>query len=236
MVAERFLTVDTATPSSSVAIFRGDRLEGEIVLNISRHHTETLMGSVEHLLKSLSLTIRDMDFFSVVLGPGSFTGLRVGVATIKGLALATGRPAVGVSALRMLAMQLPFCRLPVCTLVDARKKEVYAGLFDCTKDLPELLHEEVVRPPEKVVAELDGETLFIGSGAEVYRDRIGEIMGERARFVPAAMHCPRASHAAVLAWHDFQQGKTIPLEKLSPHYIRPSEAEIMWGKKRTKFD
>ena len=218
-----------------MAIFRGDRLEGEIVLNISRHHTETLMGSVEHLLKGLSLTIQEMDFFAVVLGPGSFTGLRVGVATVKGLALATGRSVVGVSSLRMLAMQLPFCRLPVCTLIDARKKEVYAGLFDCSKELPELLHEEVVRPPEKVLAELHGETLFIGSGAEVYRDRINEIMGDRARFVPTAMHCPRASHAAVLAWNDFQKGRTIPLEQLSPHYIRPSEAEIMWAKKQGKI-
>lgn len=233
-MAERFLTIDTATPASSVAVFQGDRLEGEIILNITRHHTETLMGSVEHLLKSLSLNLQDLDFFTVVLGPGSFTGLRVGVATVKGLALATGRPVVGISALRMLAMQLPFCRLPVCALLDARKKEVYAGLYDCSGELPVLLHEEVVRPPEKILAELDAETVFIGSGAEAYRDRIEDILGAKARFVPAAMHCPRASHAAVLAWHDFQQEKTIPLEKLSPHYIRPSEAEIMWAKKQAK--
>ncbi len=233
-VAERYLTIDTSTPCSSVAVCRGDILEGEIILNISRHHTETLMESVDHLLKSLSLTLADMDFFAVVLGPGSFTGLRVGVATAKGLALATGRPVVGISALRMLAMQLPFCRLPVCAMLDARKKEVYAGLFNCEGSLPELLYGEVVRPPEKILAEIKSETVFIGSGAEVYGSRIQEIMRDRAVMVSNVMHCPRASNAAILAWHDFQQEKTLPLEKITPHYIRPSDAEIMWAKKQGK--
>jgi tRNA threonylcarbamoyladenosine biosynthesis protein TsaB len=234
VVAERHLTIDTSTPCSSVAVCRGDFLEGEIILNISRHHTETLMGSIDHLLKSISLTLEDMDFFAVVLGPGSFTGLRVGVATAKGLALATGRPVVGISALRMLAMQLSFCRLPVCAMLDARKKEVYAGLFNCEGSFPELLHEEVVRPPEKILSEIETAAIFIGSGAEVYGSRIQEIMGDRAFMVPNVMHCPRASNAAILAWHDFQQKKTISLEKLTPHYIRPSEAEIMWSKKQGK--
>ncbi|MBN2428980.1 MAG: tRNA (adenosine(37)-N6)-threonylcarbamoyltransferase complex dimerization subunit type 1 TsaB [Deltaproteobacteria bacterium] len=229
------MAIDTATPSSSVAVFHEDRLEGEVVLNISRHHTETLMGSIEYLLQSLSLDIHDMDFFAAVVGPGSFTGLRVGVATVKGLALAAGRPTVGVSALQMLAMQLPFCRLPVCAMLDARKKEVYAGLFDCAGEFPQLLHEEVVRPPERILAELDADTVFIGTGAEVYGELIKEVLGDQALFVPAFLNCPRASHAAVLALRDFKRGRAIPPEKLIPHYIRPSEAEIMWSKKQGKI-
>ena len=234
MVAERHLTIDTSTPCSSVAVSKGDLLEAEFILNIPRHHTETLMESVDCLLKSTSLTIKDMDFFGVVLGPGSFTGLRVGIATAKGLALATGRPVVGVSALRTLAMQLLFCRLPVCAMLDARKKEVYAGLFDCQGSLPEAMYEEVVRPPEEVLAEIESKTVFIGSGAEVYRELINETLGDRALFVPGAMHCPRSSNAAILAWHEFKHERTIPLEKLAPNYIRPSEAEIMWAKKQGK--
>jgi tRNA threonylcarbamoyladenosine biosynthesis protein TsaB len=226
------MAIDTATPSSSVAVFCGDRLEGEILLNNARHHTETLMVSVENLLKSLSFSIRDMDFFAAVVGPGSFTGLRVGLATVKGLALAAGRPTVGVSALRALAVQLSFCRLPVCAMLDARKKEVYAGLFDCKAGFPEPLHAEVVRPPEMIITGLDDDTVFVGSGAEVYCDRIRDVLGERARFVPAAMNCLRASHAGVLARHDFRQGKIVSPEQLAPHYIRPSEAEIMWAKKQ----
>lgn len=235
-MAERCLTVDTSTSCSSVAISRGDSLEAEIVLNISRHHTETLMVSIDHLLKSTALTLADIDFFAIVLGPGSFTGLRVGVATVKGLALATGRPVVGISSLRMLAMQLPFCRHPVCAMLDARKKEVYAGFFDCHAALPGLLHEEVVSRPEKILAEIETTAVFIGSGAETYRDRIVELLGDRAFVVPAVMNAPRASSAAILAWHDFTQGKTLAPDKLLPRYIRLSEAEIAWAKKDLKID
>ena len=229
-MAETLLTIDTSTPCGSIALSEGDHLVGEILLNASEHHTVRLMGSMAEILERTGLAIKNIDLFAAVVGPGSFTGLRVGLATVKGLALALGRPVVGVSSLRTLAMQLPFSRLPVWSLVDARKNEVYACPFDCRSGYPEPLAAEKVTAPERLMASISGEAVFIGSGAEAYRPLIRKIMGERSFFAPKPVHLPRASSAALLAWKEYQAGRSLSAAQLFPLYIRPSEAEIAWAK------
>ncbi|WP_432822429.1 tRNA (adenosine(37)-N6)-threonylcarbamoyltransferase complex dimerization subunit type 1 TsaB [Trichloromonas sp.] len=231
---ELLLVVDTATPAGSVALSRGTTLLGEIALNLRKTHTDRLLVIVQQLLQDAGLAVGQLDAFGVVLGPGSFTGLRVGVATVKGLALATGKPVVGVSSLATLAMQVPFSAFPVCALLDARKSEVYAGLFGWKDDRLEPLGEESVLPPSRLLEslDLDQDLVFVGDGALAYRDLIVERLGSRAHFAPWPLHMPRASSAAVLALDGLRRQQAIPLEALTPAYIRPSEAEVMWASRQ----
>ena len=125
----KLLTIQTATPAGSVALTTGEHLLGELSLDVRRPHGSWLLGAIEQLLKAAGMSAADLDGFGVTVGPGSFTGLRVGLAIIKGLAMATGKPIAGVSTLQTLAMQAPHAALPLCALLDARKQEIYAGQF-----------------------------------------------------------------------------------------------------------
>ena len=228
---EILLTVDTSTPAGSVAVSRGETLLGEILLNVKSTHTDRLLLTLHQLLTDTGLQLKDVDAYAVVLGPGSFTGLRVGVATVKGLALAMDKPVLGVSTLQTLAMQVPFPRHPLCVLLDARKNEVYAGLYHWEGGRPIPARPEVVIAPEALLEALEGETLFSGDGSVAYRTLISRRLGSRAHFVPWSLHPPRASAAAVLALAALREGEAIPLAQLAPRYIRLSEAEIMWARR-----
>lgn len=231
-MSELLLTIDTTTPVGSVAVTAGETLLGEVLLNLRSTHTDRLLLTVRQLLTDLNLNISAFEGFGVVLGPGSFTGVRVGVSTVKGLALATGKPVVGVSTLRTLALQAPFARSPVCALLDARKKEVYAGLYTWEGGRPLPFGAEAVLAPDALLDSLEGEVLFVGDGALAYRTLIVRMLGARAHFLPWPLNLPRASCAAVLALDELRQGRTIPLEALKPSYIRASEAEILWDRRR----
>lgn len=228
---ETLLTIDTSTPTGSVAISRGETLLGEILLNVKSTHTDRLLLTLRQLLADAGLQLTDVDALAAVLGPGSFTGLRVGVATVKGLALAMDKPVVGVSTLQALAMQFPFARHPLCVLLDARKNEVYAGLYHWEGGRPVADRPETVIAPEALLESLDGEILFAGDGAIAYRTFIARRLGPRAHFVPWTLNLPRAAAAAVLALAALRAGDTIPLAQLAPRYIRLSEAEILWARR-----
>ncbi len=228
---EVLLSVDSSTSAGSVAICRGETLLGEISLNVKKTHTDLILQNIDRLLADLDLHLNEVDAFAAVIGPGAFTGLRVGVSTIKGLAMATGRPLLGVSSLRALAMQVPFSDRPVCALLDARKKEVYTGLYRWKKGGLQSLGEEAVLPPEKLLEALQGEVLFVGEGAVVYRSLIETKLGSRAAFAPWSCNTPRAASVAALALADLRQGRTVALEHFVPTYIRLSEAEIMWAQR-----
>ena len=225
----KLLTIQTATPAGSVALTDGERLLGELFLDVRRPHGGWLLGAVEQLLVAAGMTVADLDGFGVTIGPGSFTGLRVGLATVKGLALASGKPVAGVSTLQTLALQAPHAALPVCALLDARKREVYAGHFAWEEGLPRPSGPERVLPPEQLLHELHGPILFAGDGAVAYRTLIVRQLGSRAHFLPEVYAPPRAAHAAVLALRAFAAGGALPVAQVNPVYIRPSEAEISAG-------
>lgn len=234
MAGELLLTLDSATEAGSVAVSRGDVLLGGTLLNARSTHSDRLLPSLHRLLQEVGVEVNEIDAFAVVVGPGSFTGLRVGVGTVQGLALATGKPVIGVSSLQTLAMQAPFARFQTCALLDARKGEVYAGLFRWEGGLPAPQRPEAVLAPEALLESLGGETLFLGSGAIVYRTLIARRLGERAHFLPWPQHLPRASHAAALALALWRGGETLPLSQLLPRYIRPSEAELLWARREAE--
>ena len=225
----KILAVDTATQSCSVAVVEGSDLVAELTHSHGLTHTRRLMPMIDRVLEDCGLSLDDMDGLAVTLGPGSFTGLRIGLSTIKGLAFAASKPVAGVSALDVLARQVPFADCRICAMIDARKDEVYAADYQWRKDGLEPLRKARAAPPEAVLAEIAALTtpcLFVGNGARRYKDLIAAMQGGQARFCPDAQSVIRASVVGVMAQEELHARRDIPLSELRPLYIRASDAEI----------
>jgi len=225
----RILSIDTSNPLASVAVTKDEKVLAETVFNTDRTLSARLIPEIERLLAIASLTINDIDLFACSIGPGSFTGVRAGVATIQGLALATGKPCIGFSTLALLASNLPLAAYPVCTLLDARKSEVYGALFDCLDSSPKTIINDCVLPPEAflelIIKSVDQPVIFCGDGAVRYKEVITDKMGTKAIFASFTHNAVHAANGAVLALEEYKVGKTIKPEQLLPVYLRASEAE-----------
>ncbi len=221
----KLLIIDTSTTACSVALSDGGEIVAEYLVNQGRTQSSRLLDCVDLLLREAGLSAADLDGFGVAVGPGSFTGLRVGIATVKGLAMAAGKPVAGFSSLAMLAMNIPWGGHPVCPMFDARKNEVYTGLYEC-RGLPVPLMEERVVPPARFLEELEGPVIFVGEGAARYRELIVDRLGDKALFAPLSANLPHASAGASLAMRAFAQGDAVSSDLLAPVYIRLSEAEL----------
>jgi tRNA threonylcarbamoyladenosine biosynthesis protein TsaB len=222
----KILALDTATGTGSVALFDGQKLVAETLLSVKSTHSERLLDQVQQVMNAADLTLVELDLIAVVRGPGSFTGLRIGLATAKGLAQAARLPLIGISSLQLLAMDLPLCPQPICAFLDARKKEVYTAIFHWKDGVPVAAGPELVLPPEKALQRLVGEVVLVGDAVELYRSQIDDILGDRAQLPAACHHQPRASAAAVLAARLFQPDGAFDAAQVTPVYIRPSDAEL----------
>jgi tRNA threonylcarbamoyladenosine biosynthesis protein TsaB len=225
-VSPIILTIQTASPAGSVALSDGDHLLAEFNLDSRKTPTEWLLPAIEELLSRTGLAKDSVDAIGVVRGPGAFTGLRVGLATAKGLALALDCPLVGISSLQCLAMQTPFTQMPVCVMLDARKQEVYTCVYRWESGHPRAISEEQVVKPEKLMADINVDILFLGNGALVYRSLIVRQLSSRAHFAPDFLNLPRAGAAAALALSEWQAGHTFSADEMMPSYLRQSEAEL----------
>jgi tRNA threonylcarbamoyladenosine biosynthesis protein TsaB len=224
------LTLDTTTRSGGIALSRGSELLAEYSCQVPGHHTDWLLQAIKHTLADTGLTLQQLDGIGVMRGPGAFTGLRVGMATAKGLAIGLGLPMVGISSLQTLAVGL-CTQLPVCALFDARKQEVYAGVYRADEFPPRPLGPERVVGPEQLLASLAGEILFVGDGAVAYRELIESCYGGQGRFAAGPANRLRPGAAAALAYAAWESGEACSPAALNPLYIRPSEAEIAWSLK-----
>jgi len=224
------LTLDTTTRSGGIALSRGPELLAEYSCQVPGHHTDWLLQAIQQTLADTGLNLQHLEGIGVVRGPGAFTGLRVGMATAKGLAIGLGLSMVGVSSLQSLAVGL--CTdLPVCSLLDARKREVYAGVYRTDVFPPRPLGPEQVVGPEQLLASLAGEVLFVGDGAVAYRGLIESCYGAKGRFAGSPADRLRPGAAAALAYAAWERGEAVTPALLNPLYIRPSEAEIAWALK-----
>jgi tRNA threonylcarbamoyladenosine biosynthesis protein TsaB len=222
----KILAVDTATRSCSVAVIDGEKLLAESTLDNDQTHSRHLLSLIDAVIKKSGWEIARLDGFAVSIGPGSFTGLRIGIASVKGLAFSLNKPVVGVSSLEALAFQCRQQSNLICPVIDARKQEVYFGFYrsgggKLTREAP-----EQVAPPEKAVQGIRESCLFIGNGAELYRDLIISKLGHLAQFASAEQHAIRASAIARLSLPRFKRQETDDLSLLVPHYIRKSDAEL----------
>jgi tRNA threonylcarbamoyladenosine biosynthesis protein TsaB len=189
------------------------------------------MSTVDRVLKDTGLAVSDISGFAVAIGPGSFTGLRIGLSTVKGLALATGNPVAAVPTLQALAWNLPFSGYPVCPMLDARKNEVYAALyrFEGTA-LVQVLPEAAV-PISRLAEQISATTVFTGEGSRIYRTEIQRIFGDRAVFAPHSAILPSGVTVAELGLDMIKSGRQAEPDSLIPLYIRRPEAEVAWEKR-----
>lgn len=223
------LSIDSSTNLASIALADDDAITAESLFRSDKALSARVLPEIERMLAAAGLTVNAIDLFACAVGPGSFTGVRAGVATIQGLALATGRPCFGFSTLALLAMNFPLATLPVCPLLDARKNEVYAALYDCSSPLPSAIMADCVMGPEafleQLLATTDTPVIFAGDGAARYREVIASHLGERALFAPARHNVGHAGNGALLALHAYGNNATLEPGRLLPVYLRPSEAE-----------
>ncbi len=222
----RILAVDTASISASVAALEDTELHAELVLATGQTHSRHLMEMIHQVLSFSSWPLESVDAFAVSLGPGSFTGLRIGISTVKGLGTALEKPVAGVSSLQALGLQCALGGLPVCALIDGRKGEVYCARYRRKGGQLAAEGREAVLPPREAIRNIDEPVIFAGSGALLYRDLIAGMLGERALFVPPGSDLIRASSVARLARVPLQRPEACRPESLAPRYIRRPDAEI----------
>ena len=221
------LMLDTSGPACGVALMREGKLVYESQLTHSRTHSQRLMPMLDAALDMAELRAQDIDLFGAVVGPGSFTGVRIGVTTVKALSHAAGKPCIGVDALEALAANVVGFDGLVCPILDARAQQVYGAAFRAGFP-PERVFEDEA---EKLTAFLDkieatGErALFLGDGMEPMRAAIAERMGDKASFAPAQHAGLRAGSACALAAHYAQTDRAADYLSLMPLYLRAPQAE-----------
>jgi len=239
----RLLAIETSTPAASVALIHADGTVRLRRLEPNRPQTETLLVTIDQLLTECGCTVRDLDGFAVAVGPGAFIGVRVGIATVKGLALGTGKPVVPVSTLEALAMRalepellgaVPAHLVPqltICPMIDARRGEVYAARYrpDGERGMVLLEGEEILTSPAPLLERLAGPVFFLGDGARLHRsliiDRFGDRLGSGALFPPddrPELMEPHAAAVARLAMRLWREGGAVDPTELSVVYLRPA--------------
>ncbi len=239
------LGIETSTLTGSIALVeaplskdapRGrEKILGETTLSTPETHSARLMPTIDRLLRETSLTIHQVQGIALGLGPGSFTGLRIAVSTVKGLAYSLRVPVVGVPTLDALAYNLRYASTLVCPVLDARKKEVYAALFRGNGEGQlEKISKDWVLSPEDLCSRIPEKTVFLGNGIEVYGTLFKEKLGPRAVFVPPELSLPRAANVVRLSLTGFKEGQTLNVFSFTPIYIRRSEAEILYEAKEQK--
>ena len=216
------LAVDTATTSCSVALFRGDRLLAEAVYAAGKTHSRHLMSMIHRMLEKCRYEPEDIGGIAVTRGPGTFTGLRIGISTVKGLASATGAPLVGVSSLAALAFPFALHDGPVVAMIDARRGEIYHKLYHGATQRGT---RASVDAPEAVAATLPENAILVGSGALLYQG-VFENRCPRIRFADATQHVIRAANVGMLALARFNHQDVDPIDSLIPEYIRKSDAQV----------
>jgi tRNA threonylcarbamoyladenosine biosynthesis protein TsaB len=228
------LTIDSSTKVGSVSLINDDKLVGERLLNLKLNHAPRLMPEIISIVDKCGFSREDLTGIGVTVGPGSFTGTRIGVATAKTLAQSLDIPIVGVSTLKGLASSLKYVTGYICPMIDARRNRVFTALYQGTGSIEE---QFVSQTEESLIdiddlleelAEIKEPIYFVGQIVAEHRSKI-EAAIEDARFVERSYQVPRAGNLADLALAKLVEGKEDELFELTPNYLRRSQAEIQWA-------
>ncbi|ANW99827.1 tRNA threonylcarbamoyladenosine biosynthesis protein TsaB [Thermoclostridium stercorarium subsp. thermolacticum DSM 2910] len=223
------LALDTSAQAASVAVVKDGYLTGEITIRNGKTHSQKVIPMIHQLLEMLDYKPEDLDMLAVANGPGSFTGLRIGVVTIKAMAYALNLPVVEVSTLMALAYTVSAPDGLVCPVMDARNRQVYTGLYKIGNESVSVLMEDTGIAIEELVSKLrayDMPIHFVGDAVSLYEDYILD-QGIKARFAPDNIFTHRAAAVAYLAWLMQKDGKVTDAFHVVPNYLRKSQAERM---------
>lgn len=215
----RVLGIETATELASVALVEDGEVLAEVLLPLQRKLTEELVPVIDWTLKRAGVRLGELDGVAVSIGPGSFTGLRVGMSTAKGLCFACGLPLVAVPTLKAMASRLALSQLPICPILDARRNQIYSALYKFEGGSLKELSPPRVTSLEKLLSSLDLPVVFTGDAVGKFRRKIEELKCG-ATFAPLELSRPAASSVAVLGSMALAEGETSDLSSLEPIYIR----------------
>jgi tRNA threonylcarbamoyladenosine biosynthesis protein TsaB len=229
----RILAVDTSTTAGGVALMESCRVLCDLRLDVPLSHAPRLLTLIHQALALASVPLDSIDLFAASQGPGSFTGLRIGVATLMGLGQALQRDVIGIDTLEALAMKAWWASYPIGALLDARKGEVFGAIFHSTTAGPQRLTPNLVMSPDAFCANITEPTILLGTGVDAYRNIWEESLGELAIFAPPWLGMPCSVEVGALAFTQATVGRGGPRAVLAPVYVRPSEAEINWSRRHT---
>lgn len=217
-------SVDSSATPASVCLFEDDKIVAEYYLNTGFTHSQTLMAMLESVLKISGKRADDIDLYAVNSGPGSFTGVRIGVSAVKGMAYAQDKPCVEVSTLESMAYNFLGSHTIVCACMDARRKQVYHGLFRVDGDRIERLCEDKAIAIEELLIGLPNgeEIILVGDGAELVYQSAEE---PAVKLAPPNLRYQRASSVALAAVETYNRGEAVSPAALMPRYLRLSQAE-----------
>ena len=220
--------IDTCCAAATAAIINDDVLLAQTVINNGKTHSQKMMPQIEAMLSFVGIDPNEIDLYAAAVGPGSFTGVRIGVATAKAMAQAANKPCAAVSTLEALAFASKHFDGVICPILDARRSQVYNALFENENGELKRRCADRALALKELFCELEAlgkNVLFMGDGTLVYKTEIKSRLGIRAFFAPKLTNLNLAGAVAELGERDFLQGKTVSYAELVPQYVRLSQAE-----------
>lgn len=231
----KVLAVDTSSSVAAVAVLDERELLGEFILNNKKTHSQKLVIMIDTIMQNLGLTPQDIDIYAASSGPGSFTGLRIGITTVKAMAYAANKPVISIPALDALAFNVPDTEALVCPMMDARNNQVYTALYGREKGRQVNITEYMGVPVSELIQIIKGknrDVLFVGDGVLLHTEYLKSELGPRCHFPPSYLLQQRASSVAQLALFKADEGMLESCFDMVPFYLRKSQAERELDKKK----
>lgn len=224
----KILAIDSSGLVATVAVVEEDNMLAEYTVNYKKTHSQTLLPMLDEIGKMIELDLNTIDAVAITAGPGSFTGLRIGSATAKGLGMALDKPLIAIPTVDGLAYNLYGTDKVVCPLMDARRSQVYTGMYEFEGEELVVREKQMVVSIQEIISKLNKlnrEVIFLGDGVPVYREIIQNEIKVPYQFAPAHMNKQRAGAVAALARSYLRLGKTVTARAFQPDYLRLSQAE-----------
>lgn len=224
----KLLALDSSGLVASVAVVTEDAMLAEYTVNYKKTHSQTLLPMLEEIIRMVEMDLSEVDAIAVAAGPGSFTGLRIGSATAKGLGLALDKPIIAIPTLEGLAYNLYGTDKLVCPMMDARRNQVYTGLYEFEGSELKVVKPQMAASVEDILQEINQsgrEVIFLGDGTAVYRELIEEKAKVGCEFAPVHLNRQRAGALGALGIIYYKSGRIESALQHEPVYLRPSQAE-----------
>ncbi|MBO4461472.1 MAG: tRNA (adenosine(37)-N6)-threonylcarbamoyltransferase complex dimerization subunit type 1 TsaB [Lachnospiraceae bacterium] len=224
----KILGIESSGLTASIAVLSDDVIIAEYTTNFKKTHSETLLPMIAEVMDRIGIDINEIDYIAISEGPGSFTGLRIGAATAKGLGLATGKELVSVPTVKALCYNLYNVKGVICPIMDAKREQVYTGIFEYEGDELKTLFDTDAIPVTEIIGKLNEigkEVTFLGDGVPVYKDIIKDSIKVPYHYAPANLARQSAASVCVLAADMIKEGKTVDAAMMRPEYLRLSQAE-----------
>ena len=224
------LAFDISSKTAAVALLRDDVILYDAIINVDLNHSEVLLPAIDQVCRQTRIKISEIDLFACTIGPGSFTGLRIGVSTLKGLMLATGKPAVGISSLTALALNLGKSSKIICSVMDAGRGQVYTAYYRYNENgLLDQIGTDKAVDPREIIHNPEEEIIFVGDGAIKYTGIINNTKNEKINIASAAQQYIRASSVGILGREKYNRKELLNPETFVPVYLRSADARVKKG-------